>query len=122
MPLLVDNCGCITPDTYTYDALTEYIIAQYQLANMPQPERIYKAWDYAIKMRRSLDYEMTEDSSSFTANGITCLGHVRVVKAVFVGNQVYIKSQFTQVGNLITMTNGAVFANGELITLEFEYD
>lgn len=44
--VVVDNIGCYIVVVYDYHPITEQEIIGYKMANMPQPDQIYKTWDY----------------------------------------------------------------------------
>lgn len=44
--VVVDNIGCLVTVVYGYHPITEQEILGYKMANMPQPDQIYRTWDY----------------------------------------------------------------------------
>lgn len=49
MDLIINGCGCLVEVNYDYDPITDALIEAYGLNNTPQTERIYKAWDAAVR-------------------------------------------------------------------------
>lgn len=119
---IFNPCFSCSYEPYEYDPLTQHLIDEYLKAEMPMPERVYKAWDYVI---RSLQQDAPDDGKVLTIRVKTSGSSLvlpdkmkgRYIQTIVINNDALNPMQYLQEGDTIFRTDEGTFTEGNIITL-----
>lgn len=119
---IFNPCFSCSYEPYEYDPLTQHLIDEYLKAEMPMPERVYKAWDYVI---RSLQQEAPDDGKVLTIRVKTSGSSLvlpdkmkgRYIQTIVINKDALNPMQYLQEGDTIFRADEGTFTEGSIITL-----